>query len=171
MCLCISNIKCFLKLEVWKCQEQNSVTEIYCPLQKENIKIWAVFDILTKYNNFYRVLWFLAKKIHMYLHFYPFLWNLAIHITKIQGICVENDVAYLLMEYCASGCLYDYLQQNEESLKAKFWQDGLKKFGNWISQVAEAMAFLALNNIIHVSISSYWRLLLNPNSESLKFVP
>ena len=67
MCLCISNIKCFLKLEVWKCQEQNSVTEIYCPLQKENIKIWAVFDILTKYNIFYWVFWFLAKTLSTFL--------------------------------------------------------------------------------------------------------
>ena len=74
------------------------------------------------------------------------------HIVNIQGICVKNDVAYLLMEYCASGCLYDYLQSNEENLRAKLHQQNdYSKFRNWICQVAEGMAFLAWNNIIHVS--------------------
>ena len=76
------------------------------------------------------------------------------HIVNIQGICVKNDVAYLLMEYCASGCLYDYLQSNEENLKTKLHQQHeYNKFRNWISQIAEAMAFLAWNNIIHVNTS------------------
>ena len=74
------------------------------------------------------------------------------HIVNIQGICVKNDVAYLLMEYCHSGCLYDYLQSNEENLRAKLHQQNdYSKFRNWICQVAEGMAFLAWNNIIHVS--------------------
>ena len=76
------------------------------------------------------------------------------HIVNIQGICVKNDVAYLLMEYCHSGCLYDYLQSNEESLRTKLYQQNdFSKFRNWICQVAEGMAFLAWNNVIHVNIS------------------
>ena len=41
------------------------------------------------------------------------------HIVNFQGVCINNDSVYLLLEFCANGPIDDYLQKNAEEIYSK----------------------------------------------------
>ena len=73
------------------------------------------------------------------------------HIVNFQGVCVQNDSVYLLLEYCAKGPIDNYLRKNAKEIKSKIDNQNYPKLIQWCSQVADAMEFLVTKNIIHVS--------------------
>ena len=73
------------------------------------------------------------------------------HIVNFQGVCVENDSAYLLLEFCAKGPIDDYLRNNAKEIKSKTENHNDPILIQWCSQVADGMEFLVTKNIIHVS--------------------
>ena len=70
------------------------------------------------------------------------------HIVNFQGLCVEKESVYLLLEYCSLGPIDDYLQKNAADI---IKNQSHKELVKWCAEVADGMAFLVKKNIIHVS--------------------
>ena len=76
------------------------------------------------------------------------------HIVNFQGICLQNEVVYLLLEFCAFGPIKNFLQKHTLDLRAKLRYNNHGELIDWCAQVADGMDFLASKNIIHVSTYS-----------------
>ena len=74
------------------------------------------------------------------------------HIVNFQGICVENDSVYLLLEFCSLGPIENFLQLHRKEMISKLENNDYKELIQWCGQVADGMEFLASKNIIHVSL-------------------
>ena len=73
------------------------------------------------------------------------------HIVNFQGVCLENDSVYLLLEFCSLGPIENFLQLQREEFISKLENNDCKELIQWCAQVADGMEFLASKNIIHVS--------------------
>ena len=74
------------------------------------------------------------------------------HIVNFQGVCVENDSVYLLLEFCSLGPIEKYLQFHTKEIIFKLENNDFEELIQWCAQVADGMEFLASKNIIHVSL-------------------
>ena len=74
------------------------------------------------------------------------------HIVNFQGICVENDSVYLLLEFCSLGPIENFLQLHRKEMISKLENNDYKELIQWCGQVVDGMEFLASKNIIHVSL-------------------
>ena len=72
------------------------------------------------------------------------------HIVNFQGISINNEHAFLLLEFCAFGSIHKFLQLREGEFRIKLENQIYKELIRWASQVADAMDFLVKNDIIHV---------------------
>ena len=68
----------------------------------------------------------------------------------VQGISINSDHVYLLLEFCAYGSINKFLQLKEVEFRIKLQKKSNRELICWSSQVADAMGFLAKNDIIHV---------------------
>ena len=74
------------------------------------------------------------------------------HIVNFQGVCVENDSIYLLLEFCSLGPIEIFLRMHRKEMISKLENNNSKELIQWCAQVADGMEFLASKNIIHVSL-------------------
>ena len=74
------------------------------------------------------------------------------HIVNFQGVSMDGEKVYLLLEFCSFGAIDDFLQKNSANFRAKLEHGDYKEVVSWCYQVADAMEFLVKNNIIHVSL-------------------
>ena len=74
------------------------------------------------------------------------------HIVNFQGVCLENDSVYLLLEFCSLGPIENFLQLHREEFISKLENNDSKELIQWCAQVADGMEFLSSKNIIHVSV-------------------
>ena len=74
------------------------------------------------------------------------------HIVNFQGVCVENDTVYLLLEFCSLGPMDKYLQFHTRQIIYKLENNDFEESIQWCAQVADGMEFLSSKNIIHVSV-------------------
>ena len=74
------------------------------------------------------------------------------HIVNFQGISMDGDKVYVLLEFCSFGSIDSFLEKNSENFRMKMECGNYKEVVSWSVQVTDAMDFLAKNNIIHVSI-------------------
>ena len=72
------------------------------------------------------------------------------HIVNIQGLSVNEDSVYLLLEYCTNGPVDHFLQKHEKEFTTKLSDGSYSEMIYWGMQVSDAMAFLASKDIIHV---------------------
>ena len=75
------------------------------------------------------------------------------HIVNFQGISMDGDKVYVLLEFCSFGAIDSYLKSNSENFRMKLEHGNFKEVVSWCVQVADAMDFLVKNDIIHVSLS------------------
>ena len=73
------------------------------------------------------------------------------HVVNFQGVCIHNDTAYLLLEFCSLGPIDNFLQKYAKQMGSKLENQDFTDLVNWSAQVADGMEFLAKENIIHVS--------------------
>ena len=73
------------------------------------------------------------------------------HIVNFQGISMDGDKVYLLLEYCSFGAIDSFLQSHSKNFRTKMEHGDFKEVVSWCVQVADAMEFLVENDIIHVS--------------------
>ena len=73
------------------------------------------------------------------------------HIVNFQGISMDGEKVYVLLEFCSFGAIDSFLQKNSENFRMKMEGGNYKEVVSWCHQVADAMEFLVKNNIIHVS--------------------
>ena len=73
------------------------------------------------------------------------------HIVNFQGVCVQDDSVYLLLEFCSKGPIDGYLQNNAKEISTKLENQNYQELIQWCAQVADGMGFLVTKNIIHVS--------------------
>ena len=74
------------------------------------------------------------------------------HIVNFQGICVTNDSAYLLLEYCCLGSIDNYLREHRREMNQKLQNQNFSGLMGWCIQIADGMEFLVKKNVIHVSL-------------------
>ena len=72
------------------------------------------------------------------------------HIVNFQGISINSGHVYLLLEFCHFGSIHKFLQLKEAEFRIKLQKQSNRELICWSSQVANAMGFLAKNDIIHV---------------------
>ena len=72
------------------------------------------------------------------------------HIVNFQGISINSNHVYLLLEFCHFGSIHKFLQVKEVEFRIKLQKQSNRELICWSSQVADAMGFLAKNDIIHV---------------------
>ena len=75
------------------------------------------------------------------------------HIVNFQGISMDGDKVYVLLEFCSFGAIDKFLKSHSENFRMKLEHGNFKEVVSWCVQVADAMAFLVKNDIIHVSLS------------------
>ena len=73
------------------------------------------------------------------------------HIVNFQGISMDGEKVYVLLEFCSFGSIDSFLDKNSGNFRMKMECDNYKEVVSWFVQVADAMDFLVKNNIIHVS--------------------
>ena len=73
------------------------------------------------------------------------------HIVNIQGISINEEKVYILLEFCSFGAIDSFLKRHSENFRIKMEHGNYKDFVSWCVQVADAMEFMVKNNIIHVS--------------------
>ena len=73
------------------------------------------------------------------------------HIVNFQGISVDGEKVYLLLEFCSFGAIDSFLKRHSENFRIKMEHGNYKDVVSWCVQVADAMEFMVKNNIIHVS--------------------
>ena len=74
------------------------------------------------------------------------------HIVNFQGISIQGNQVYILLEFCSFGTIESFLQSNEENFRDKLENRSFQEAVSWLYQVGDAMEFLVENNIIHVRI-------------------
>ena len=72
------------------------------------------------------------------------------HIVNFQGISMDGEKVYVLLEFCSFGAIDSFLKSHLENFRMKLEQGNYKEVVSWCVQVADAMAFLVKNDIIHV---------------------
>ena len=72
------------------------------------------------------------------------------NIVNFQGVCIQNDSVYLLLEFCAKGPIDGYLRKNAKKITSEIDNKKYPELIRWCSQVADGMEFLVTKNIIHV---------------------
>ena len=75
------------------------------------------------------------------------------HIVNFQGISMDGEKVYLLLEFCSFGAIDSFLEKNSDNFRVKMELGNYKEAVSWCVQVADAMEFLVKKNIIHVSTS------------------
>ena len=73
------------------------------------------------------------------------------HIVNFQGVSMQENKVYVLLEFCSFGSIDRFLRTHEENFRAKMECGSYKEVVKWCFQVANAMEFMVENNIIHVS--------------------
>ena len=73
------------------------------------------------------------------------------HIVNFQGISMDGEKVYVLLEFCSFGSIDSFLEKNSENFTMKMECGNYKEVVSWFVQVADAMEFLVKNDIIHVS--------------------
>ena len=73
------------------------------------------------------------------------------HIVNFQGISMDGEKVYLLLEFCSFGAIDSFLQKNSEKFRMKMESGNYIEVVSWCVQVADAMDFLVQNNVMHVS--------------------
>ena len=58
------------------------------------------------------------------------------HIVNFQGICLHDDVVFLLLEFCAFGSIKNFLQENTLEIRSKLRQNEFGEMIKWCAQVA-----------------------------------
>ena len=80
------------------------------------------------------------------------------HIVNFQGVCVHNDLVYLLLEFCSLGRIDNFLQKYAKQMESKLANQDFTDLVQWGADIADGMEFLVSENIIHVSQSySVWK--------------
>ena len=74
------------------------------------------------------------------------------HIVNFQGVSMQENKVYVLLEFCSFGSIDRFLRTHEENFRAKMECGSYKEVVKWCFQVANAMEFMVENNIIHVRI-------------------
>ena len=72
------------------------------------------------------------------------------HIVNFQGICLEKEVAYILLEFCSLGSIKSFLHKHNSEMMSELRNNEYENVIEWCAQVADGMDFLASKNIIHV---------------------
>ena len=75
------------------------------------------------------------------------------HIVNFQGISMDGEKVYVLLEFCSFGAINSFLKSHSENFRMKLEHGNFKEVVSWCVQVADAMDFLVKNDIIHVSLS------------------
>ena len=73
------------------------------------------------------------------------------HIVNFQGISMDGEKVYVLLEFCSFGAIDSFLRSHNENFRMKMEGGNFKEVVSWCVQVADAMEFLVKNDIIHVS--------------------
>ena len=73
------------------------------------------------------------------------------HIVNFQGISVQGNKVYVLLEFCSFGSIDNFLQRNSIKFGAMLENQDFKQIVSWCKQVADGMEFLVAKGIIHVS--------------------
>lgn len=74
------------------------------------------------------------------------------HIVNFQGISINANRVYVLLEFCSFGTIESFLQNHSEHYRTILENGVYSDVVGWFIEVADAMEFLVENNIIHVSI-------------------
>ena len=74
------------------------------------------------------------------------------HIVNFQGISMNANRVYVLLEFCSFGTIESFLQNHSDHYRAALENGVYNGVVGWCIEVADAMEFLVENNIIHVSI-------------------
>lgn len=75
------------------------------------------------------------------------------HIVNFQGVSIHNDQVYMLLEFCSSGSIEEFLKSNNKKYIEKLLGHDyilITSLVDWCVQVADAMKFMVENSIIHV---------------------
>ena len=75
------------------------------------------------------------------------------HIVNFQGISVQENKVYVLLEFCSFGTIDSFLRSHTTNFRTKLENQDFKQVVNWCVQVADGMEFLVSKGIIHVSIT------------------
>ena len=75
------------------------------------------------------------------------------HIVNFQGIAVQDNKVYVLLEFCSFGTIDSFLRSHTTNFRTKLENQDFKQVVNWCVQVADGMEFLVSKGIIHVSIT------------------
>ena len=73
------------------------------------------------------------------------------HIVNFQGISMQDNKVYVLLEFCSFGSIDNFLQRNSIKFGAMLENQDFKQIVSWCKQVADGMEFLVAKGIIHVS--------------------
>lgn len=73
------------------------------------------------------------------------------HIVNFQGICIDGDRVYLLLEFCSNGSIQSYMWKKNEQFLEELKEQKFSTLLRWCVEVAKGMDFLASEHIIHVS--------------------
>ena len=77
------------------------------------------------------------------------------HIVNFQGVSINNDQVYMLLEFCSSGSIEEFLKSNNKKYTDKLLGHDYIELVDWCGQVADAMKFMVENSIIHVRKKNY----------------
>ena len=72
------------------------------------------------------------------------------HIVNFQGISVQGNKVYVLLEFCSFGSIDNFLQSHSIKFGAMLENQDFKQVVSWCKQVADGMEFLVAKGIIHV---------------------
>ena len=73
------------------------------------------------------------------------------HIVNFQGISLQGNKVYVLLEFCSFGSIDNFLQRNSIKFGAMLENQDFRQIVSWCKQVADGMEFLVAKGIIHVS--------------------
>ena len=73
------------------------------------------------------------------------------HIVNFQGVSMQENKVYVLLEFCSFGSIDRFLRTHEENFRTKMECGSYKEVVKWCYQVANAMDFMVENNIIHLN--------------------
>ena len=93
------------------------------------------------------------------------------HIVNFQGISINNDQFYMLLEFCHSGSIEEFLKANNWKYMVKLEGHDYMELVNWCTQVADAMKFMVENSIIHVRIILIYTVLPTINDLNTHILP
>lgn len=82
------------------------------------------------------------------------------HIVQLIGVCTKEWPILIVMEFCALGCIRDYLLQNSDLLTASHLIE-------YIYQLSSALAYLDEHKFVHRDIAARNLLLTNEHTVKL----